>query len=326
MNIVLLYPDLPPDAAEDELDVLDEVNAVSSVLHEMEHQLFPLPVSLDLRQLSASLRDMKPDLVFNLVESLDGSGRFIHFAPAVLDHLHLPYTGCSADAQFITTSKLLSKARLSAEQLPTPDWMKIDTQAPADLPFPPPYIIKPVWEDASVGISDSSIVSEAKDLEQRLKEQVRGFGECFVEQYVDGREFNMSLLAGSDGPEVLPAAEIRFLDYPIGKPTIVGYDAKWDSASFEFRNTVRSFDFPASDQQLLGQLDALALRCWDLFELGGYARVDFRVDTSGRPWILEVNANPCISPDSGFVAAAARAGYTYADIIRRIINHPVHHP
>jgi D-alanine-D-alanine ligase len=153
-----------------------------------------------------------------------------------------------------------------------------------------------------------------------LAEMERKFGDCFAESYVHGREFNLSVLAGAGGPEVLPPAEIVFEAYPEGKPRIVGYRAKWDETSFEYTHTVRRFEFAGADAPLIGALGSLALRCWDLFGLRGYARVDFRVDESGGPWILEVNANPCISPDAGFVAAAERAGLSFEHVVERIVD------
>jgi D-alanine-D-alanine ligase len=140
----------------------------------------------------------------------------------------------------------------------------------------------------------------------------------FAERFVDGREFNLSLL-GND-PEVLPPAEIDFSAFPASKPRIVGFGAKWTAASFEFQNTPRTFDFPAADASLLRQLTDFAIQCWRLFGLQGYARVDFRVDSAGQPWILEVNTNPCIAPTSGFAAAVERAGFSYDEGIQRIVE------
>jgi D-alanine-D-alanine ligase len=108
---------------------------------------------------------------------------------------------------------------------------------------------------------------------------------------------------------VLPVAEIHFVDYPEGKPHLVGYRAKWADDSFEYHHTPRSFDFGDRDHELVSDLSELARRACAEFGVGGYARVDFRVDENGRPWILELNTNPCLSPDAGFMAAAARAGY-----------------
>jgi D-alanine-D-alanine ligase len=190
------------------------------------------------------------------------------------------------------------------------------------LPLPARYIIKSAWEHASIGMADDAIVTAAGvgDLEREIC--VRGSqlgGEAFAEVYIDGREFNLALLAGADGAEVLPFAEIHFVDYPDGKPKVVGYAAKWESESFEFSHTPRCFDFPAADASLLDELRRIALRCWDVFDLHGHARVDFRVDESGRPWVLEVNTNPCLSPDAGFAAAADRAGLRLIDVVERVV-------
>ena len=114
--------------------------------------------------------------------------------------------------------------------------------------------------------------------------------------------------------------EMLFIDYPAEKRRIVDYAAKWHAGSFEFRNTVRRFDFDEGDRPLLAQLEAIAGSCWRLFGLRGYARVDCRVDAAGRPWVLEVNINPCLSPDAGFAAAAARRGLDLAAVARRIIE------
>jgi D-alanine-D-alanine ligase len=118
---------------------------------------------------------------------------------------------------------------------------------------------------------------------------------------------------------VLPPAEILFEGYADQALKIVGYRAKWDSDSYEFHHTPRRFDFPPEDAALLARLRDLALQCWRLFGLNGYARVDFRIDAAGRPWILEINANPCLSPDAGFAAALDAAGISYAAAIDCII-------
>ncbi|MCB1814375.1 MAG: hypothetical protein KDK04_22030, partial [Candidatus Competibacteraceae bacterium] len=136
----------------------------------------------------------------------------------------------------------------------------------------------------------------------------------------DGREFNLALLEGPQGMTLLPPAEIVFHDYPPGKPRIVGYAAKWDEHSFEFQNTPRRFDFAAADQPLLRQLNELAQRCSALFGLRGYARVDFRVDAHNQPWVLEINTNPCLSPDAGFAAALAQAGLSLRAAVAHIVT------
>jgi D-alanine-D-alanine ligase len=120
---------------------------------------------------------------------------------------------------------------------------------------------------------------------------------------------------------VLAPAEIVFQDYGPSKVRVVGYRAKWISDSFEYANTPRRFDFPSQDSGLLDEMAALAVSCWKLFDLRGWARVDFRVDGSGCPWILEINANPCLSSDAGFMAAVRRSGLEPAEAIHRIVGH-----
>jgi len=177
------------------------------------------------------------------------------------------------------------------------------------------YIAKPMWEDASLGIGDGNILPGDPDVIRNFLGNNRNY-RYFFEEYIEGREFNISLLAGT----VLPVAEIEFRGYPTGKPRIVGYEAKWQEGSFEYENTVRSFGLESKDTKLSGHLKDICLHCWSLFGLSGYARVDFRVDQMGRPWVLEVNANPCLSPDAGFVAAADRAGYGFTKVVERIIK------
>jgi D-alanine-D-alanine ligase len=187
---------------------------------------------------------------------------------------------------------------------------------------PGTFVVKSVWEHASIGLDEDSVVecADALALAAELARRLPSLGGSgFAEAYVEGREFNLSLLAGEGGPSVLAPAEIDFQGYGPEKRRVVGYRAKWDPASFEYHHTPRRFAFPASDCALLDELAALARAAWELFGLSGWARVDFRVDAAGRPWILEVNTNPCLSPDAGFAAALAEEGLTLADALARIL-------
>ena len=168
---------------------------------------------------------------------------------------------------------------------------------------------------------DAVFSGPAAEVHRRLRERVKHTGRpAFAEEYIEGREFNLAMLTGPGPVEVLPPAEIDFSAFPAEKPRIVGYRAKWQPDSFEYNNTPHRFDFPDADRPLLDRLQDLALECWNLFMLRGWGRVDFRVDQSGRPWILEVNANPCLSPDAGFAAALQRAGIEFDEAIRRIVD------
>jgi D-alanine-D-alanine ligase len=191
-------------------------------------------------------------------------------------------------------------------------------------PLERPYIIKSITEHASFGIFADSIVADTATLQTRAAEKKRKHGsEWFAEEYIDGREFNLSLLATDDGvsAQVLPPAEILFTsDFPAGQPRIVDYAAKWHTESAECIGTVRSFAFADADAALLEQLKQTAIACWHAFSLNGYARVDYRIANDGTPYVLEVNCNPFLSAVEGFGAAAAQAGIPFPLVIRSIVS------
>jgi D-alanine-D-alanine ligase len=244
----------------------------------------------------------------------------VHIGPFLFDHLGIPYTGCTAHSIYLSSHKTLAKQHLLANKINTPAFFTWQSLAEADENLiSSPFIVKSLWEHASFGLDESKqlLFSTKEELVHRMGMETRPDA-LFCEEYIHGREFNLSVLDSPNGPQVLPPAEIRF-SFPDDKPRILGYKAKWDEESFEYKNTMRSFDFPAHDNQLLQDLEKTALQCWEIFELKGYARVDFRVDDHDKIYVLEINANPCISPDSGFVAAAGMAGLNNTDIVSRII-------
>jgi D-alanine-D-alanine ligase len=321
MRVAILHEALRPDPRPDERDALAQAEWVEARLVASGHPVKRIAATLDLRALARELAAARPDVVFNLVEALQGSARLIHVVPTLLESLALPFTGCSSASLLLTSNKLLAKRALARAGLPTPPWVESAAGALAQ-PGTRRWIQKPVHEDASVGIDDAAVVEcSGRELARRLEDRAAArAGERFAELFVEGREWNLSLLAKPDGMEVLPPAEIRFEGFPPGKPRIVGYAAKWEPGSFEWSHTQRSFEVPPGDRELVARLERLALECAALFELRGYARVDFRVDAAGAPWILEVNANPCLAPDAGFVAAAQQANLEPGEIVERILE------
>jgi D-alanine-D-alanine ligase len=246
--------------------------------------------------------------------------------PMLLEALGVPFTGAPSRAMFLTSNKPLAKGWLKYHHLPTPPWIEDESGTAAGSRgssdrLAGKWIVKPVWEDASVGLHDASVVADIGAARERLAAcRARG-GTWFAEAYVEGREFNVSLLARADGGvRVLPVAEIRFVDYPPGKPRIVGYDAKWREGSFEYRSTPRDYALSRTDPELSHRIGVLAWECWRAFGLRGYARVDIRVDEHGEPWVLEINANPCLASDAGFAAALAEAGIPFEQAIARIVE------
>ncbi|MBN1903597.1 MAG: D-alanine--D-alanine ligase [Deltaproteobacteria bacterium] len=327
MKILIVY-DKPTsgdnrDISPDHADVLIQVQSVRSALVSIGHEVSEAGFDLNLDAFKEVINLSAPDLIFNLVESVGGRGSLIHLATALFDILNIPYTGSKTDAMYKTSNKCLAKELLRAKNIPTPAYFTSEDLRDQNISLSGEFIIKSVWEHASIGIDDSSIVSPSsgKELLSEMEKRKDALGGmCLAEQYIDGREFNLSMLAGPDGPEVLPPAEIRFISYDNNKRKIVGYDAKWSEETFEYSNTVRSFDFQEDEFPLLDKLRDISKKCWRLFNIGGYCRVDFRVDKANNPFVLEVNANPCISPDAGFMAAAVRAGLNAEDVMKRIID------
>ena len=329
MKAVILHDRIPPDANFDHQDALNQSETIAHHLLEFGYDPVEISVSLNLKELTEKLKNIDPSLVFNLVESVDGQGRLIHLIPSLLDYLKLPYTGSKTESLFLTSNKIIAKKLLTkAGILTSPAFSLEELTHNKKTEVKGLFILKSVWEHASQGIDEKSVIKvENKDhLIKTLqsKENQLG-GECFAEQYIEGREFNLSLLASPKGPEVLPPGEIIFEGYPQEKIKIVCYRAKWVEGSFEYLHTPRTFEFSSPhDYVLLRRLKKIAKKCWNIFELRGYARVDFRVDLFNNLFVLEVNANPCISPDSGFIAAADQAGINMKSVIERIINDVLH--
>jgi D-alanine-D-alanine ligase len=319
MRVALLHNAVAADAAADELDVLVQSAAVGAALAAAGHRVVTVPCGLDLGALTAQLAAERPDAVFNLVESLGGQGRLIAVVPHLLEALGMRHAGCPADAIHLTSHKTLAKRLLVQAGLPTPAWIETDRvegDGGGDR-----WIVKSVWEDASLGMDDAAVTDGGPAAARALLAARAGRpgSPWFAEAFIDGREFNLALLDGPEGPVVLPPAEMLFTDYPAGKPRIVGYAAKWDPDSFEYGHTVRAFPSGDAEGPLLAELERLALACWGLFGLRGWARVDFRIAADGRPFVLEVNANPCLAPDAGFAAALDQTGIGFADAVARIL-------
>ncbi len=315
MKILVLHSDIAPDAPPEEQDTLVAADAVAEALAARGFAVAQAPFRQE--RLEEDLNRIRPDIVFNLVEGVDGQGRLAPVAPDMLAELGVRFTGVSARAMALTNDKPQTKRLLRGAGLATPDWaMPPDWRGLDDGR----WIVKSALEDASLGLDDQSVVT-GKDVPARAAAATARFGgDWFAERYIEGREFNISLLDAKESCLVLPMAEMRFEHWPAGKPRIVGYDAKWEEGSRGWCGTVRAFGVERDEPELAAKLESASERVWALFELTGFARVDFRVGSGGEPQILEINANPGIAPDAGFAAAAAEAGLSYGELIEDIVR------
>lgn len=260
----------------------------------------------------------KPDCIFNLVESVSGTSRLIHIPPIYIEELLLPYTGCPAHAIELSNDKVLAKRILDLLHSPTPRWGVPKSMSGGNDQT---WIVKAQHEHASFGISQRNVVKGVKaaiDMANLLAAEHKI--PWMIEEYIPGREFNVSIVDTAEGPRTLPVAEIVFENYGTDRYNIVDYNAKWNEQSFEYKNTVRRYDFPASDHPILKTMEELSLKVWHGFDLRGWARVDYRVDSQGNPFVVDVNANPDLSLDAGFMAAASRAEITPPNAIRMITD------
>jgi D-alanine-D-alanine ligase len=253
--------------------------------------------------------------VFNLVDSLDGDDRLAPLVPARLDALGISYTGCGTSAFLKALSKVATKQTLAEAGLPTPAWSVDGT----GLGNNGRVIVKALWKHGSFGLDQTSVMHCA-DAPQILAARTSRFNtEHFAEAFIDGPEFNLPLLQRSSGVEVLPIGRYLFGDAHV--PKIVSYDAKWTPSSAVYLDVTKcSFGLEKDEPELAARLEQLALAAWTLFGFTGYASVDFRVDMAGAPFIIDVNANPFLRPDSEFATAAAEAGLSFQNVIGSIIE------
>lgn len=321
--VIILHDELSPDARQDELDDILQAEGVEKVLKNMGYKTIKLSFSLkNVNSLPQKIKAINPLFVFNLVETVDRKSYLCYLACELLDSLGVRYTGSGPEAMFTSTNKILAKRLLSYFGLNTPEW--VCSNGEGKFIDGEKYLVKPVSEEGSVGIYDSSLISLASKesmVEKVRLESERMGSECFAERYIEGREINVSILGSHIDPIILPPSEILFVGYEErGLVRIVNYDAKWTPESYNYKHTIRAFPCFKGDIELLNKLREMTHKCWEYFRLKDYARIDFRVDVEGTPWIIDINANPCITSGSGFVATAENAGYSYEDIIATIVG------
>ena len=299
----------------DEIDTIVAAEAVAAALGRLGYATEVVALAPDLRGIDL-LPARRPLVVFNLTDAVGGNCRLAPMVPARLDALKLSYTGAGTSAWLDTLSKIGTKLKLEHAGLPTTSW----SEDGRGLDPHGRYIVKPVWEHGSLGIDSASVVRGAEAARVIVERALRWNTEHFAEGFIEGREFAAAMMEGPQGVEVLPLRETLYQGFEDGRPLITDYDAKWTPGSQPYVGTPRRFGIEREDPALAAELTRLAFACWDLFNLDGYARVDFRLDERGAPSILEVNMNPCLGLDAGFTASAEAAGLSYDRLIGRIVD------
>src|SRR5262245_33640165 len=298
--VVFNEPILPPEHpdAPSEREILDTVNSVSRKLRGSGFRVARLGIGNDLTALADGIMDLAPDAVFNLFEGLSNRPFTESVIAGMLEWLNVPFTGSPSGTLTLARDKQRTKHLLQGAGLPTAPFFPVD-----HLPVPKcklswPVIVKQANDDASCGIEQESVVQNQTELENRVELMLETYGgSILVEQFIDGREFLLSVVEGAPdqwgrcAPMVLPIAEIVFKDPSLWP--VYSYDAKWAITSNEYLSTPMEVPVILPHRQF-DQLADIARRAHRLLGCRDYARVDLRMTPDGRPFILEVNPNPFI--------------------------------
>ncbi len=300
------------------LDVLEAVRAAEGAILELGQEVTLLPLTPPISELRNTLQSLNTDLVFNLFEGFDECSETEALVPEILDELQIPYTGCPGKPLRLALDKAKAKALMKSANIKTPDYQLLSPETISTFRLSYPCIVKPRSEDASHGLSDLSVVSDFASLERQVSVISSSYGgNALVEEFVDGREFNDTVLGNTEFM-VLPPSEILYT-LPEGMPRLLTFSAKWETGSLYYLNT--QVTCPAQIIPLEKRaISQTILKVYRLFGCQGYARVDMRLDNNGKVCVIELNPNPDISPGTGAARQAEAAGMTYAEFIDKIIK------
>ncbi len=315
----------PQDLLADQ-GVIACAHAIADALTSEAVSVVLVPVTGDVEM---ALEPFPPTewVVFNLAEGLEGRlFEEVRMAWA-LEAMGYRFTGADAAALALSTQKARSKEALARAGVATPAWRlfrhpeEVTEVSVEGLPFP--LIVKPVAEDASLGVGAESVVHSLQGLRERVAYVVERYRQAaLVEEFIDGREFNISVWG--EPPEVLPIAEIDFTAFDGPYDRIVSFAAKWESESFAFNNTPVMCPARVSPA-LERRIRETALAAWKAMGCRGYARIDMRVSPQDVPYVIEVNCNPDLSPDAGFFRAVTEAGHSYQSMVLKILEISLEH-
>jgi D-alanine-D-alanine ligase len=316
---------IPPATVEAGTDITAEPwrteYDVISTLTGMGHEVQALGVHDDLGEIRRLATEWKPHIAFNLLEGFDDVTVFDQNVVSHLELLKLAYTGCNPRGMLLARDKSLSKKLLAYHRIPIPEFEVFRIGRPIRrakrLSFP--LMVKSLTQEASIGISQASVV----DSDEKLKERVTFIHEsirtaAIVEQYIEGRELYVGVL-GNQLLQALPVWELFFTNMPDGAKRIATDRVKW-SVKYQKKYGIDSGPARELAEPKSEQLQHLCKRAYRALELSGYARIDLRLDEAGNPWVIEANPNPQIARGEDFAASAENAGIAYETVLQRIIN------
>ena len=316
---------IPPAKIEEGTDITaapwrTEYDVITT-LTALGHEVQALGVHDDLGEIRRLVEEWKPHIAFNLLEGFDDITIFDQNVISYLELLKLSYTGCNPRGLLLSRDKSLSKKLLHYHRIPVPEAEVFrigrPIRRPKRLTFP--LIVKSLTQEASIGISQASVV----DSDEKLKERVAFIHEsigtaAIAEQYIEGRELYVGIL-GNQALQTLPVWELFFTNMPEGAKRIATDRVKW---SVKYQKKYGIDSGPATDlpEGKAEGIQHLCKRTFRALELSGYARIDLRLDEAGNPWVLEANPNPQIAKGEDFAESAAKIGLAYDAVLQRIIN------
>ncbi len=323
--LVLMHEDLvPPDEVMDcdlktvgwrtEYDVL-------STLKKLGHEVYPLGVRSDLGVIHSAIENWKPDIAFNLLEEFDDMAVYDQHVVSYLELLRLPYTGCNPRGLMLARDKALTKKVLSFHRIPYPEFIEVPqgrtVKRPKWLSFP--LIVKSVNEEASLGISQASIVEDDDKMSERVAFVHESVGSgALIERYIEGREFYVGII-GNGQLQVLPVWELILDQLPEDAKRIATERVKW-SRKYQQKYGITSREADNLPEGKREEIQILAKRVYRVLGLSGYARIDMRMAEDGQLYVLEANPNPQIAENEDFADSAKKADYHYNELLQEILN------
>ncbi len=306
---------------EDEIDEYRTEYNVYSTLHNLGHRVRVLGIGDQLTELRETIRAWKPHVVFNLLEEFSGIVTYDHYVVAYLELMRQPYTGCNPRGLMLSRDKVLTKQILAWHRIATPDFHLFPFgrkfTEPKRLKFP--LFVKSATEDASIGISQASIVEDSASLRERvafIHDQVQS--DALVEEYIDGRELYIGVL-GNTRIKTLPTWEMNFGTLSEVQAGIATRKVKWDR-NYQTKHGIRTgiaSDLSEAEQE---RLSRISKRIYRALHMSGFARLDFRMREDGSVYLLEANANPNLTYGEDFAESAETIGIGYDSLIMRIVK------
>ncbi|HET9986322.1 MAG TPA: ATP-grasp domain-containing protein [Longimicrobiales bacterium] len=319
MRVTILHTDDAAGPPEDPV-----LGQLEGALREEGHEVSRVVVADRVPPLVDALCANPPELVFNLAESFGGKSALESNIAALLNLLHLRYTGSSPAGLLLAGDKSIAKKVLGFHGIATPEGATVyrgDLDWAGKLHFP--VIVKPPQEDASLGVTAESVVRNLQELLETMSAIGREFSQpVLIEEFIDGREFYVGIL-GNESPKPLPVMELDFTGFPAGRPRIASFEAKWGDGGAgqgaEFAGT-RSIFPEHVDEELLRKMQATAVEAFRALRLRDYARIDLRVTDAGQVYVIEANPNCYLERNAEFARAAERAGLSYRELIHGIVE------